>query len=143
MQSTKFYYLDSAFYLHKRTVKQMLTIVPAAVLNILLNLWLLPEHGYIAAAWSTFASYAVALLITLVYVGGVLRMPLPWGNLVRVVLAAGAMGAAVVYAERIWSPCLVVQIGIGALVYGVAGWFLGVPLIRAIVDAIRVRRRTL
>ncbi len=130
MSGTKFYYLDSAFFLHKHTSRLLLTIAPAAILNIVLNLLWLPEHGYIAAAWSTFASYALALLLTLIYVGAVLRMPLPWMVMVRVVIAAGLMGAVIVWTQRAWSPHLVVQIGIGVLVYGGLGWLVGVPLVR-------------
>jgi len=36
----------------------------AGVVNIGLNLWLVPRHGAIAAAWSTLAAYAVLLSLT-------------------------------------------------------------------------------
>jgi O-antigen/teichoic acid export membrane protein len=48
----------------QRTGTIPLVALAAAVTNIGLNLWLVPRHGAIAAAWSTLAAYLVLLVMT-------------------------------------------------------------------------------
>ncbi|WP_179079028.1 flippase [Shewanella sp. UCD-KL12] len=43
----------------------LLTHASGAVINIILNLWLIPQWGAIGAAWATLVSYAVASYIVL------------------------------------------------------------------------------
>lgn len=40
-----------------------------AALNIVLNLWLIPEHGAVGAAWATVLSIAFKVVVAQVYVG--------------------------------------------------------------------------
>jgi O-antigen/teichoic acid export membrane protein len=51
------------FWRQRTTVIPLVTLLAGAV-NIGLNLWLVPRHGAIAAAWSTLAAYAVLLVLT-------------------------------------------------------------------------------
>lgn len=55
-------YVNVEFY-YKKTGYISLGTVIATVLNILINLCLLPSHGYYAAAYSTFISYLVLLFV--------------------------------------------------------------------------------
>ena len=48
----------------KRTTVIPLVTLAAGAANVGLNLWLVPRHGAIAAAWATLAAYAVLLLLT-------------------------------------------------------------------------------
>lgn len=43
-----------------RTGFHLVSTLAGAVLNVLLNLWLIPAHGPIGAAWATLAAYALA-----------------------------------------------------------------------------------
>lgn len=51
-------YSTIAFYYHKRFSTAIMTVI-AAILNILLNYWLIPIHGYIAAAYTTEIAYLI------------------------------------------------------------------------------------
>ena len=51
-------YSTIAFYHHKRTSTAIMTII-AAVINIVLNLILIPRYGYIAAAYTTEIAYLI------------------------------------------------------------------------------------
>ncbi len=142
LQSFKFYYLDSAFFLHKYTGRLLFTVIPAAVLNVGLNYLWLPEYGYIAAAWSTILSYGLAFGITLLYVVARLRMPLPWGVLVRATLAAAVMAAVLLLLRQVFSGHLVLDILLGGSVYALVGWALGLPLLRDLVRSLQERWRS-
>lgn len=138
-QGIKFYFLDSAFYLHKNTRVQMWIVLPAALLNIALNWSLLPVHGIQAAAWSTALSYLFAMLLTAAYARGRLGMPLPLSEGARVVLAAAVMAAGLWLAGRAGLATLWVQVPLGVALYAAAGWLLGVAEIRSAIASLRAR----
>jgi O-antigen/teichoic acid export membrane protein len=48
----------------QRTRVIPLATLAAGVVNVGINLWLVPRYGAIAAAWSTLAAYAVLLILT-------------------------------------------------------------------------------
>lgn len=48
----------------RRTRVIPLVTLAAGAANVGLNLWLVPRHGAIAAAWATLAAYAVLLILT-------------------------------------------------------------------------------
>lgn len=62
----KAYYFDFAFQLGHATKWQILSAGVAAVVNILLNLLLIPNFGIVGAAWATLIAYAVSLVISAV-----------------------------------------------------------------------------
>lgn len=45
--------------LHKRSAPVLYLTLCATTLNVLLNLWLIPAHGYMGATWASVASFAV------------------------------------------------------------------------------------
>ena len=45
--------------LHKRSKTVLYMTLVATALNALLNLWLIPAHGYMGATWATVASFSV------------------------------------------------------------------------------------
>lgn len=53
-----------AFQLASRTGGMIAVLAPAAILNVVANLLLLPVFGMIAAAWTTVAAYAFALCLS-------------------------------------------------------------------------------
>jgi O-antigen/teichoic acid export membrane protein len=59
------YYVPTNLLFWRRQTRVIpLVTLAAGVVNIGLNLWLVPRHGAIAAAWSTLAAYAVLLGLT-------------------------------------------------------------------------------
>lgn len=107
--------------LRKKTAHIMTVTIAAALLNLGLNFWLVPRGGYIAAAVTTFISYALMLVAMVVVSRKYFVWDFPFKSLGRVVLASAAMGA-VVYPIGHWLTSsalvnLIAGICIGVLVY--------------------------
>jgi len=58
-----YYFVGSPLFYFKKTTLLPVITGSAAILNILLNYFLIPKYGAIAAAWTTLASYGVMLVI--------------------------------------------------------------------------------
>ena len=72
-------FLASAYMVTKKSMNSFLTAISGAVLNLLLNLLLIPRMGAIGAAVATLASYGLVLLLRLIDVPRLLafRLYLP------------------------------------------------------------------
>ncbi|MBA4370540.1 MAG: hypothetical protein C0418_03050 [Coriobacteriaceae bacterium] len=81
--------------LHKKTTITMTNTLAAAVLNIGLNIVLIPRFGYMAAAWDTVAAYLFLLALTWARSRPYLAWEIPWADVARVLAAALGMYAAV------------------------------------------------
>lgn len=74
------FHYDMAFQLGNRTINQAWVLAGAAIVNLGLNVWLIPVFGIFGAAYATVASYGVALILSIVLGRNVLRVPiLPTG----------------------------------------------------------------
>jgi len=60
----KYYYMDIPFHLTKRTLRQLLMMIFPALLNIILNLMLIPNYGGEGAAYATLISYMAAVVLS-------------------------------------------------------------------------------
>ena len=98
----KAYFVDVGFQLGGDTRLQAWVMLVAAILNILLNVLLIPSLGIAGAVYSTVLVYAVALLLSLVLVRRSFALPAP-------------------EAEHFW-PVLGTALMAGLL------WFLPVPV---------------
>ena len=87
--------IGAALYIQKRSRVILQIVVVAAVVNIAANWLLVPVYGITGAAWATFGSYALMLLLALLASGGVLRLAVPWRALAVFTAAALVMAAAV------------------------------------------------
>lgn len=86
------YFVPSNFlFVAERTSLIPLVTIAAGILNVLLNLWLMPRYGMMAAAWTTFGTYAVTLLLTWGVAQRVFHVPYEYGRVVRAALAALAL----------------------------------------------------
>jgi O-antigen/teichoic acid export membrane protein len=58
------YYIPMSFlFLKSKTGWVPIVTVISGLVNVSLNLWLVPSHGIMAAAWATFLSYGIMLLL--------------------------------------------------------------------------------
>lgn len=71
----KAFYVDVGFQLAGDTRLQAWVMLAAAVLNVVLNLLLIPHWGIMGAVWSTFAVWVLALLLSLMLVRRSFRLP--------------------------------------------------------------------
>lgn len=140
----KAYYFDLSFQLGRNTLLQLGIAAAGALLNVVLNLLWIPRLGALGAAYSTLVSFAVALGLSATIGRSAFRMPVPAAEWMRIALAAGVMGAALwPLLDRRGPVALAMQVGLGALLYGVAALSLDVAGVRGILAArLRVSRST-
>ena len=114
---------------HKRTDLLMLCYLGSVVLNVALNFIYIPKYGYMAAAGTTFVSYAFLLLSAIFVSRRFFVWEFPFRSLGKVICASGVMGAVVypVGNNLTASPLinLIVSIPIGVTVYAMVLFLLG------------------
>jgi O-antigen/teichoic acid export membrane protein len=80
------------FLFKKKTGSITLAIFLSGLLNLVLNLLLIPAHGYFAAAVTTLISYAFLLVLMIVLSRRFLIWPFPFHSLAKVCCASAVMG---------------------------------------------------
>ena len=131
----KAYYFDQAFTLARRPAIMLIPVGLAAVMNIILNILLIPRFGLEGAVVATTLSVGSAAAASCALGRRVMPLPVPWGTLLRCAACAGAMGVAVRSGPDLGgAPELAVKIAIGVAVYALAA---------LLVDAAHVRSRAL
>jgi glycosyltransferase involved in cell wall biosynthesis len=115
----KAYHFDAALQFARRTMQQVWIVLAAAVVSVLLNLLLIPIWGLRGAAFSSVLTFLVATALTAWWGRRHFPLPFPIRELVLVVLASAAMGAAL-YPFRGHTSILVLatQVVAGAFLYG-------------------------
>ena len=114
-------YLNTAFTLGRRTVRQLLAIGLPATANLGLTLLLIPRFGLDGAMWATTASYGLGAIASVLLQRGGVRLPIPWIAMARAALATGAMAAAVLGLPSFGGVGeLALKAGVGAAVYALA-----------------------
>ncbi|AHG91039.1 polysaccharide biosynthesis protein [Gemmatirosa kalamazoonensis] len=132
----KSYYFDIAFQLSRKTRLQVAAVACGAVVNLALNLLWIPTRGVLGAAYSTLAGYLVGLTVSWWLGRRECRLPVPWSQLGRIVLATAAMAAAILPLRSIDGVVgLLLQAAVGTAVYGAALVALDVMGVRARVRA--------
>lgn len=114
----KAFFVDVGFQLGRNTVPQAWVMLLAAVLNVALNLLLIPRWGIMGAVWSTVAVYAFALLLSLVLVRRSFPLPGPTRDVAGIVLAAAGMSGLLLWLpepQGAWP--LIAHIAAGAAAY--------------------------
>ena len=83
-----------------RTRTLLVGVLGCSVLNVVLNLLVVPRWGYLGAAWTTLASYAAYPVFIHLMARRVSRWTIPWDSVARGVLASSVLAGALVL---IWS----------------------------------------
>lgn len=107
------------------------------VLNVVLNVALIPSYGFVAAAWVILLTQVLVIGLSLRAILQGLEQRLEVGRMLRIAAAAGAMGAVVALSDRAGVPLLPL-VGIGAAVY--AAVLLGLRAITQDEIALLTRR---
>ena len=68
-------FYNRGIYFKKKNIYLTIIVMIAVVINILLNFYYIPIYGYLAAAYTTLASYLVMLIVTLIVTEFVLKLP--------------------------------------------------------------------
>jgi O-antigen/teichoic acid export membrane protein len=111
--------LGAGLFVHRKTRTIMAIVIACALLNIGLNIVLIPHFGVVGSAMSTLVSYTVTSLLMATAGERLLRVKLPWGMLLRAGVASFAMYWAVIY---VLPGQRLITVGVraffGAVVYG-------------------------
>lgn len=119
------------FWSERTRLIPMVTLT-AGLLNVGLNLWLVPSHGILAAAWATLISYGVMFLLIWVITQRVYPFPYEWKRMLRLVGAASALFAL----AELWP----VSGGRGDLTVRVLLW-LAYPILLLAIGFLEPRER--
>jgi len=116
------YYAQRAFVLSGKTTMFVWAMVPPVILNIGLNIWLIPAYGLMGAVYATLLSYAVGFTLA-IYVGRqYYPLPLPFKAFFQISFACAAMAVAVLALPNLSHLpdfiALMIKASIGATVYG-------------------------
>ena len=108
LSGIKAYHFDIAFHLGKRSHTLIWITALAAVINVILNLLLIPLMGIAGAAWATLAAYSIAFVTSAVVGCRAFSMPPVWtmivkGTLIACAVALGAGAARKVGLSGVWA----------------------------------------
>lgn len=113
------HYFSEAFQLAKKTMERALIMIIPSLVNIVLNIVLLPRVGLMGAVYATVGCYALAVALLAIVGRRHIVMPVPVMDLGKVLIACAAMAGAVQLVPDMPSLLeLMVKAGFGALVYG-------------------------
>lgn len=127
------HFIDHAFHLSGKPLLMLWTYAPATVLNIALNLYLIPRYGMFGAAWAALFSQSAAVIGGWFLGTALFPVWLPFWQVVRCVAAVAPMvvGLTVIRFPVAWSG-LFAAIGIGGGLYIVSALALDVGEVRSL-----------
>jgi O-antigen/teichoic acid export membrane protein len=137
----KNYFVDVVFQLRNVSKYQGYIAAFMATVNVVLNLLLLPRYGVIAAAWSTFAAFAVGLLLSWCIAKTLFPLPSVGKNFLGAA-AASALMAIVLYMLPLMNGViwLLAKIVLGIFIYSALAWILNVANCRNYLYDVIFRR---
>jgi O-antigen/teichoic acid export membrane protein len=136
------HFVDHAFHLSGRPLLMLWTYVPATVLNIALNLYVVPRFGMFGAAWTALICQGATVVGGWFLGTSLFPVWLPAGQVLRCVLAIVpmAVGLTLIRFPLNWFG-LFASIGLGGALYIVSVIVLDVGEVRSI--GLRVLRTRL
>jgi O-antigen/teichoic acid export membrane protein len=137
------HFLDHAFHLSGRPSMMLWTYVPATILNIGLNLYVVPRYGMVGAAWTAFACQWFTVVAGWFVGTSLFPVWLPLWQTVRCVLAVVPMvaGLTLIRFPLNWYG-LTASVALGAILYIISALVLDVGEVRSLArDALRRRTK--
>lgn len=139
------FYAQRAFMLSGKPMTFIWALTPPVILNIGLNIWLIPIYGLMGAVIATIAAYSLGLVLALIMGRRLYPLPLPFKSLSLILTACLIMAIAVrltpipdMWAD--WIKVLTIS-GIGAVVYFTLAYILNIADCRTLIKAIRKKIR--
>lgn len=128
----KAFYFDLAFALGKRTLLQVWVALVAAVLNVGLNVWLIPIAGVLGAAYATLAAFSVAAVTSWALGRGVFQLPTVSRDAIKIILASSGMAIVLsLISSYRGLGALVWQVALGLATYVVLAFALDMGNVRS------------
>jgi len=128
------YGYDLIFMVHKSTKSQAVILAISAMINIALNMVLIPTAGAEGAAWATLLAFLFAFLSSVVVGRRIVKLDVAMSSIVKVFVATFLM-AVVLYCvpAKASSISLIVSIVAGAITYGATLLLLNPGAFRSLI----------
>lgn len=114
-------YSNKPYELTNKTNKLLIMNILTAIINILLNLLLIPFMGYQLAAWTTLVSYLFLFIISYYKGKNILRIKIDMLSLKKIILSSVFMSIVIIIiklsVQKITILSLIIEISIGSLIY--------------------------
>lgn len=104
-------------HLVKRTQFNLVIHVIAAVINVILNVLLIPMIGILGAAIATTLSYLVMVIICTIVSFRYITFNLHWDFIIKSVAASGIMAGGIIFMQPAGFTLLIMAIIFGVLTY--------------------------
>ncbi len=86
---------SAGIYIEKKTYCTPFITIAGALINIIVNILLIPQYGMYGAAWATLAAYAVMALVTYLIVRTIYPVRYEWDRMLKI--AGGVSLSLVLY----------------------------------------------
>ncbi|MFL1994901.1 oligosaccharide flippase family protein [Lysinibacillus irui] len=139
----KAYFSDFSFQLGKRTDLQIYPMVVGAILNICLNIVLIPKFKIIGALYSTLISFTLSLLFSLFLGRKVFKMYINYRDLYKIFFSTIIMYVCInifSYQSITWFN-LILKITVGIIAYGISVYVLNVSNIKLYIKNTIVKEK--
>ena len=123
-----FQYLGKGFEICKKTFLLAVTFLIAGLVNVALNVLLIPSHGYMGAGIAKVISYLLLITLGIKMTRSFMAWLAPAKSLTKVALSAALMGTVLVFVKRSLASSLAnlaLLVILGAATYSVILLLLG------------------
>jgi O-antigen/teichoic acid export membrane protein len=139
------FYAQRAFMLSGKPLTFIWALLPPVILNIGLNIWLIPLYGLMGAVIATIAAYSLGLVLALIVGRRLYPLPLPFKSLGLIlcaclIMAAGVRLAPIPESWPDWVQAIVMS-GLGAFIYCSLALVLNIADCRMVLKAIKKKFR--
>lgn len=139
------YYAQRAFMLSGKTSMFVWAMVPPVILNIGLNIWLIPIHGLMGAVYATVISYALGFILAVAVGRRFYPLPIPVRATFEIGFACACMAAGVLALPDISNlpdfVALIIKAVTGAAVYGAVCMAINAANSRTFIKNLLNKRR--
>jgi O-antigen/teichoic acid export membrane protein len=112
-------HFQHAFTLGRNTKLLAFIMGFVCLVNLALNAIFIPMHGILGAAYASFASFALLMVLNWAVGRRIFSVPIPWRNGAVILFASAVMGGMLLLLEDARTPqALFGRIALGALIYG-------------------------
>ena len=141
LANLKTVYFDLAFQLGQHTLGQVWVLGTAAIINLVLNLLLIPTLGAVGAALATLVAYVAGLGLSAWFGRRWFPLPFPVGDVGKLLLATGVMALCIwPFRDAMNIPSLLATVLVGTLSYGAVVVALDLGDSRRYLQRLRPRR---
>lgn len=112
-------HFQHAFTLGRNTKLFAVIMALVCLVNLAMNVVLIPNFGILGSAYASCTSFALLLMLSWIFGRRVFIVPVPWKNGALILCASAAMGITLLLLDIATTPLeLIGQISLGAMVYG-------------------------